>query len=502
MSAVEETAPPGASPPGGSPLGVPTRLGLVALVGGGLLSAAAVAALVTAGNYQLAAAAALIVPIGLLMYQRPFSAIVVWLLVAPLVMVVDGGGGGRRVFWLVHRFLPLAAVGAILMRAVLAQAVDRLPRLGLPELCMAGYVVASVVSVLYTSPEPLADIYLLYDRIVVPMLLYVVIRLSRPSDQDLRSWYLVLVVLVLSQAAIGILSWVAPEVLPSHWLNRAGSRTTGSLRHPNVYAISLLFAAVLCLHLAGRAGGWLGRRVLPSVVLVVACAMAFLTLSRAAWLATIVMLAGVARLHLRAALVAMTVAVVAVIGLLQTDVLVVDAADVSDRFYSSASEQSALSRLPVVMASLGMFEAKPMTGWGYGRFDDFDHQFQRPIDRLYVPDKDHASHNFYLTLLAEQGLPGFLLYVVPAVWLLVQSHRYGIWRAGSPDWRLAVSLWLVIAGHVIISNFANMRVAFGLGVWWVSLALIATLVDRARLARAVARSPLPTLAPLLRAGPS
>jgi AbrB family looped-hinge helix DNA binding protein len=62
-----------------------------------------------------------------------------------------------------------------------------LPRLGLPELCMAGYVLASLVSVLYTSPEPLADIYLLYDRIVVPMLLYAVIRLSRPSDQDLRS---------------------------------------------------------------------------------------------------------------------------------------------------------------------------------------------------------------------------------------------------------------------------------------------------------------------------
>jgi len=493
--------PVGPSPdpvgPSPDPPGAPVRLGLLGLAGAGLASAVAVASLVTAGNLPLAAAAALVVPIALLLYRRPFAALAIWLLVAPLVMLVDGSGGARRVFWLVHRFLPLAAVGAILVRAVLAQRLHRLPRLGLVEAGMGAYVVASVVSILYTSPTALADLYVVYDRVVVPMLLYLVIRLSAPDADDLRAWYPVLVALVLGQAAIGLLSWVAPDLLPGQWLNRAGSRTTGSLRHPNVYAISLLFGAVLCLHLAGRARRWLGRRVVPSVVLVVACAMAFLTLSRAAWLATVVILLGVARLHPRAAATALLVGLVAVVGLLRTDVLVVDPSDVSDRFYSSTSEQSALSRLPVVAASIGMFEAKPLTGWGYGRFDDFDQQFQRPVAGLYVPDKDHASHNLFLTILAEQGLPGLVLYLGPAVLLLVRSRRHGIWRRERPDWRLAVGAWLVVVGHVVVSNFANMRVAFGLGVWWICLALVATLIDRAQREAAERRASLPTLGPLL-----
>jgi len=90
-----------------------------------------------------------------------------------------------------------------------------------------------------------------------------------------------------------------------------------------------------------------------------------------------------------------------------------------------------------------------------------------------------------------------VLYLGPVTLLLVRSRRHRIWRRDQPDWRLAVGAWLVVTGHVVVSNFANMRVAFGLGVWWISLALVASLVDRAQREAAERRASLPTLGPLL-----
>jgi O-antigen ligase len=98
---------------------------------------------------------------------------------------------------------------------------------------------------------------------------------------------------------------------------------------------------------------------------------------------------------------------------------------------------------------------------------------------LVNADKDHSSHNFYLTLLAEQGLVGFALFVIPVVWWLVMTVK--AWTdlpsQGLISRRLLAVLWLFIIGFVLVNTFQSMRVVFSLGLWWVTLGLIASVVD-------------------------
>ena len=136
----------------------------------------------------------------------------------------------------------------------------------------------------------------------------------------------------------------------------------------------------------------------------------------------------------------------------------------------------------MAVASLRMVEERPLFGWGYENFDRYDRQFQSSVADLVVPEKDHASHNVYLTILAEQGLVGFALYISPALWwlALTPSALRHMPRAGFFSRRLLVSLWLVVLAFVVVSNFANMRVVFGVSLWWVLLGFIGTIVARYR----------------------
>jgi O-antigen ligase len=458
---------------------LPTLL-LLGLAGAGTILSLGVGVLATRDMYLLAIAATLMLPVAVALFRRPIAVVAIWLLLAPLVMAVEGGGA-RRIFWLVHRLLPLAALAATLVAPLLGKAVRRLPRPGLIELCMVGYLVATLLSIAATSPDEIADVYVLYDRVAVAMMLFLVIRLHEPDDRTIERWFPVLVALVLSQALIGVLSWVAPDLLPDPWLNRAGSRTTGSLRHPNVYGITLLFAAALAFHIGRSAPASSFRRSMSVVVLLVGATMTFLTLSRAAWLAVLIVLGGLLWLHPRPLSKTALVMVSVFLLVVSTGVLGITGEGVSERLYSESSEESALSRLPVAVASVRMFEARPLTGWGYNRFDDHDQEFQEGITGLFVPTKDHASHNLYLTILAEQGLVGLGTYLGPALLLAWRTlrHRRDL-RQRPRDRQLLATAWVVLLGQLVVTMFSNLRIPFGFGVWWICLALVAVVLARVR----------------------
>jgi O-antigen ligase len=447
----------------------------------GILGVAGIGAyLVAHGRWYLAVGLLFVIPGFVLVHRRPILVVTVWLLVAPLVTVTHSELF-RRVFWIVHRGLPLVGVAALVVGALLGIRHKRLARLGWPELFMLAYVLATLVSIAYTSVDPLANIYLLYDRVVAPMLIYLILRLGRPSDMELRT-YLgpALVFMLVSQTLIGTLSWVAPSVLPNEWLTHAQSRTTGSLRSPNLYGVSMLLAGlfVFAQHVLSkdpRRSPFLGYSMLGLSLF-----MVFMTFSRASWLAGLVVVAGLAfvvpRLVLRALVVALPVLVlVAAVGFLD------EQADwASQRLNSEQSQNSALTRLPVVVASVRMIQERPLEGWGYENFDRYDFQFHGQFGELIWPEKDHSSHNLYLTLLAEQGLIGFVLFLAPAAYWVQRGLRvirpFDRASLGDATWTL-VGL-LVIAGHLVVNQFTSLQIPFGFGIWWLALGLIAVSVDR------------------------
>jgi O-antigen ligase len=205
----------------------------------------------------------------------------------------------------------------------------------------------------------------------------------------------------------------------------------------------------------------------------------FMSFSRGAWAAGTLVLLGllwIDRKHIiQVALIVIPLGYVLANGPLASQV---DWA--SERLYSDRSEQSALVRLPVIQASIQMFLTKPVFGWGYENFNRYDWQFYQPVEGVSTPVKDISSHNSYLTLLAEQGLVGTILFLFPLFWWLMRSFKKmrslpaeGLWSK-----RSLILSWLFMFAYITINMFHNMRSVFGLSLWWVGLALIANAVER------------------------
>lgn len=449
----------------------------------------AVGYLLTTRLWLVALAAMVAVPGFLLLHRHPLIGIVIWMLAMPFL--VDGAGGGlRRVFWLVHRALPVVTLLIVVVATRLGMRNRPLPRLGWAELAMAGYLVISALSIAYLSEVDRAA-YILYDLVFIPMILYLLVRLLDPDLNDLKQFVPVVLFIVASQTIIGWLSWIAPQALPDAWLGRAGSRTTGSLQQYTVFGTTMVFAGVVLVHLY-----WNIRRgpvrmgALAASLL--AALMLFMTFSRGSWLAGILVVLGLGlayRGFLLRALVAGSVVVGLLIALGSFGTYLGYA---DQRLLSEGSAQSALSRLPVVIASVKMFRESPMTGVGYGNFEVFDRQYQEAILGLVVADRDTSSHNLYLTLLAEQGLPGLILYLAPAAYwgMLALRAARRLPRTGIWSRQLLVGLWLVLLSHVVVNNFSVMRVSFGLGMWWLTLALIAVVTTRALEDRGATETPM------------
>jgi O-antigen ligase len=216
------------------------------------------------------------------------------------------------------------------------------------------------------------------------------------------------------------------------------------------------------------------NRLLFAGAFLLAVPAVFFSFSRASWLAAVVAFLGFTYLYpkfmTRLALITLPVVLIVAGGLLADQL----------EYASSRlnSDQTALSRLPVIVASLNMFEEKPLFGWGYGNFDLYDRQFQERVGDLVAPEKDHASHNLFLTILAEQGITGLFFYIAPVIGLLgltIKRWRLlpteGLWSR-----KLLLIFWLVIAAHIVVNNFSNMRIVFGLGIWWMTLGLIGSLL--------------------------
>jgi O-antigen ligase len=254
-------------------------------------------------------------------------------------------------------------------------------------------------------------------------------------------------------------------------------RTTGSLGDPSTYGQALIFAGAILLH---RAAGTAqrGLRLVYFGVSMIAFFCVFFSFSRSTWLAGLLAFGGLAYLYPRRILPFSLFAVLAsaVVGVVFFSEQIEFA---GRRLYSQGSERAAVTRFPVYIAGIRMFLEKPITGWGYANFDRFDREFQGRIDGVFDDNKDHASHNFYLTMLSEQGLVGFCLFLFPAIWWLGLSvkKRLRLGLDGFQSRHLLLILWLSVIGHLLLINFHNIRNPFAWGLWWLALGWIAAMTD-------------------------
>ncbi|MGE5227563.1 MAG: O-antigen ligase family protein [Planctomycetaceae bacterium] len=433
------------------------------------------AVLIAKGHWYVAVAMLAAVPMFVWLHRAPLAGVAIWLVCTPLI-VETSSTALRQAFWLLHRALPLGLLLILVAGAATGVSQRRLARLGWPEVLFAGYAVASLFSILDASPTVGAQVILMYDRVVAPLCIYLVIRLLEPDAEALRRLTPVVLALFVIEAPLGLVSLVAPGALPSLWLVSA-QRATGSFGDPDVFGTTMVFCGVFILWagMTSSRGRWV--RVWAGAVFVLAMLMVFLTFSRGNWLAGLFVLAGSLVIYRRriASLVAITVPIAAL--LLASGLLHGPIQFAQERLSSDASKESALARLPVAVASIRMFEAKPVTGFGYGNFDLYSRPFQDQVGDLVIPIKDHASHNLFLTILAEQGGVGIALFLGPMVLWAIRTRRSYV-RMPAAERRLLVGLWLVIASYLTVNMFSVMKVPFGLGLWAVTLGMIGALIHR------------------------
>lgn len=440
----------------------------------GLLMALVVGGAAALGEWEASIAIALALPLAVVVLHYPWAAVMVWVGVMPFLVVDDSAAVSPGV-WAAHRLMVVATLIVVLTYRLLGLSRSRF-RLSTVDAFVVAFLVLGFVNVILLSPNPSRMAAAFFDSLVVPVLLFWLIRLVDPREAELRRLVPVVVAVVAVQVAIGMLSWVAPEVLPGPWLGRAGERTIGSLGGPGPYTVTLVFGGLLALHAAmGSRLAWI--RWLLVLVAVGALAGVALSLSRGSWLGAAIAFGGVIfvvpRMMAPAAVLSVLLGAVLALGPVAGAF-----SDIDERI---GDESTAASRLVTNNAAIRMISAEPLMGFGYGNFERFDEQFKERIGD--IPVQPGSAHHAYLALAAENGLPALVLFLLPALWLLIRTVQ--LWRF-MPVGRwvnrnLVVVLWLALADQFIVSNFMDMlhSSTWGTGLWWMSLGLIHVAVSRA-----------------------
>jgi O-antigen ligase len=229
-----------------------------------------------------------------------------------------------------------------------------------------------------------------------------------------------------------------------------GTRAVGPFGNPNYFGHFLAAAIALAIAWAAVALEHGRRWVLVGAGFLIGYALT-LSLSRGAIAALLAGILGLAFSRSRALGVA-----VIVVGL--AAVLIIYPAFIQWRLeglngYASSSAYQALqasdsSRLDAVLAGPQLFLTAPLFGIGFGQYSELSSQFTSLHFSI-------GSHNWYMSVLAEQGLVGAILWL-----LLLATVAYKLWsRPPAPRWVGFAVLGVFAAGSAFVTQPVSFQTA-------------------------------------------
>ena len=440
----------------------------------GIALAVCSASLIVGGKWLLLVPVVFIVPVAILFLRYPFFAVLLWLMVFPF-FIREALPGGRYIYWVLHRAMIPGAFGITVLAELLNREKKRVLRLGVAEVSLLLYVLLSVINIFLMSHDPFGALIRYYDRIFVPFCMYGLVRLTDLKEEDLKRIALIAPIPIMTQTAIGMMSWFAPGKLPNVWLNREGERTVGSFGNPGVFTTTLMFCAVFLYMYAMQSKS---QRVRLACYSMFGLAMfsIFFSFSRGSWLGALIVCLGLLYLYPRTTLRLGVIAlvVVSIVSLVYFKTYILYAAQ------RLTTKSTAEGRLIGGVATLRVIQSSPLFGVGFENHELYDEQYRgRVLD--FAANNAHTSHNTYLLLIAEMGLVGFLFYMLPFLWwwLAGQKVRHKMPEYGFQSWRMLVILWLLLFDHIAVGSFTDMIQSnlFASGMWWLILGLIANLTN-------------------------
>jgi O-antigen ligase len=331
----------------------------------------------------------------------------------------------------------LFAVMIVVAAAGLRMRTTQLPSLTRGDALVVAMVIWFFVSAVTADgpppkTPPLAR-WLFY--VAMPAGMYAVARMISIRQRDVRwlSWGAIGLGVYLAVTAVfeirGLHALVFPRYIvdPQAW--EFFGRGRGPLMNPSGNAIVMSIAA------ACAAMGFVGAPRHRKLVLGVAtlCLMTgiYATLTRSAWLGGLSAVAIVISVHsprwVRALGLATAVFLVAIAATgLKDEILQIK----RDKNLSAADAAKSVQLRPLLaVVAWEMFQDKPLTGHGYGRYlvehERFlqDRSYGLPLEQT----RPYMQHNVFLSVLVDTGLIGFSLfvgwcvYVVAAGWKLARG---------------------------------------------------------------------------------
>ncbi|WP_433783512.1 O-antigen ligase family protein [Actinomycetospora sp. CA-101289] len=358
------------------------------------------------------------------------------LLALLLVVVSSFLRTAQKEFVSVEALTPAFWAMLLALALALARRAKDWPRLGVVEWLMAAYLAWNITSMLipheYDAVDPVTgtsiDTYRwLFAGVMLPLVVYVVAKSVLDDERSVR-WLLWTTVGMSAYSSwVSILQFHGPKSLvwPSYIVDAPNweGRANGVFNQPVVNGLILVVGFVVCLFLADRPGT---RRWVRFGLWALAGAAAYsvyLTHTRAALLALIVVLGlGIVLASgWRRGFV-----VSAVLGLLAV------AANASTFFSSDrsaggvGSSNEVYDRLNIMATCLRAVAEHPFVGIGLGRFEAYNTSehvvWSQEMD--WNRGWGIISHQNELGIAAELGIPGVLLWIA-----VVVAVMWTLWRA-------------------------------------------------------------------------
>jgi O-antigen ligase len=331
----------------------------------------------------------------------------------------------------------LVPLYAVMAAAVLAHLVPRLlgrideddageDRVPAPvEWALMGYVVLYAIQASYSGDFDHALEQVVFFYVPFALLYAVLVRVpwtARLVAQSLG----VLVVLSIALVAVGFVEYATrtlllnPKVIASNQFSDY-FRVNSLFFDPNIYGrfLIIVMLGVVSSVLWARTRGW---ALAGALVLVYLWAGLVLTLSQSSFTALLVGLAVLAVLRWKPGRAVLAVVAVLVVGLAVVAVA-------GDRVHISFSSNDTSGRSDLVSGGVRLFRSEPLVGHGSGSFA----RDYRAAEHTSVQRAASASHTIPITVAAEQGLIGLLVYlalVILALITLLRGSRGDPVRAG------------------------------------------------------------------------
>ena len=330
-------------------------------------------------------------------------------------------------------------------------------------------VCSALVSHTLFQRAPLLKIVEAYG--IFPFLIFYlapVIYTTRRKRQALLSALVVLgaylgLTVVFELAGVNALVW------PKYILNPNYGLHYGQGRGPFADAVANGMGLYVCaLAACVAASGWRGRaRAAAGVVAGLCLVGTLLTLERSVWTGvaagTLIALLTFARLRRFAIPVVVTTAIAVALALLLIPGL---PGKVSAR---ASDQESVWDRENLTVAALKMISARPLTGFGWSRFQATSAPYFQQSQNYPLTATDVDIHNFFLTYAVETGLIGLLLWLSGLL-----MGGFGALAIRAPPelvpWRMAflalAVCFLFIANSVPPTVFMNESFWLWAGVLW------------------------------------